>query len=122
MARQAGVDEHAESVPRFGGCRPSSGSAVDLACGEGRNAVWLAEQGWKVTGVDFSPVGLAKAGGWLGQAKSTRGGRVDRPRVDSPAGRVRSRRGPLPAASSARALCRLDRGAMAGRPVGASWS
>jgi SAM-dependent methyltransferase len=38
-----------------------AGRAVDLACGEGRNAVWLAEQGWKVTGVDFSPVGLAKA-------------------------------------------------------------
>lgn len=39
----------------------SPGRAVDLACGEGRNAVWLAEQGWEVTGVDFSPVGLAKA-------------------------------------------------------------
>jgi SAM-dependent methyltransferase len=38
----------------------SVGRAVDLACGEGRNAVWLAEQGWRVTGVDFSPVGLAK--------------------------------------------------------------
>jgi SAM-dependent methyltransferase len=38
-----------------------AGSAVDLACGEGRNAVWLAEQGWVVTGVDFSSVGLAKA-------------------------------------------------------------
>ena len=37
------------------------GRAVDLACGEGRNAVWLAEQGWEVTGVDFSSVGLAKA-------------------------------------------------------------
>jgi 2-polyprenyl-3-methyl-5-hydroxy-6-metoxy-1,4-benzoquinol methylase len=37
------------------------GRAVDLACGEGRNAVWLAEQGWRVTGVDFSSVGLAKA-------------------------------------------------------------
>lgn len=37
------------------------GRGVDLACGEGRNAVWLAERGWKVTGVDFSPVGLAKA-------------------------------------------------------------
>jgi SAM-dependent methyltransferase len=36
------------------------GRAVDLARGEGRNAVWLAEQGWQVTGVDFSPVGLAK--------------------------------------------------------------
>ena len=38
------------------------GRALDLACGEGRNAVWLAEQGWQVTGVDFSDVALAKAG------------------------------------------------------------
>ena len=39
----------------------SAGRAVDLACGEGRNSIWLAEQGWEVTGVDFSPVGLKKA-------------------------------------------------------------
>ncbi len=38
-----------------------AGRAVDLACGEGRNSIWLAEKGWEVTGVDFSPVGLAKA-------------------------------------------------------------
>ena len=38
-----------------------AGRTVDLACGEGRNSIWLAEQGWEVTGVDFSPVGLAKA-------------------------------------------------------------
>lgn len=37
------------------------GRAVDLACGEGRNAVWLAEHGWTVTGVDFSDVGIDKA-------------------------------------------------------------
>lgn len=37
------------------------GRALDLACGEGRNAVWLAERGWDVTGVDYSKVGIDKA-------------------------------------------------------------
>jgi SAM-dependent methyltransferase len=37
------------------------GTALDVACGEGRNAIWLAEQGWRVTGVDFSSVALDKA-------------------------------------------------------------
>lgn len=37
------------------------GTALDLACGEGRNAIWLARQGWDVTGVDFSPVAIEKA-------------------------------------------------------------
>lgn len=37
------------------------GTGLDLACGEGRNAIWLAEQGWTMTGSDFSSAGLAKA-------------------------------------------------------------
>ncbi len=37
------------------------GRAIDLACGEGRNAIWLAERGWRTVGVDFSDVGLRKA-------------------------------------------------------------
>ena len=41
----------------------SPGRALDVACGEGRNAVWLAERGWRVTGVDFSEVALEKARG-----------------------------------------------------------
>jgi SAM-dependent methyltransferase len=45
------VDEVAELPPA---------RALDLACGEGRNAVWLASKGWETTGVDFSAVGLAK--------------------------------------------------------------
>ena len=36
------------------------GPALDLGAGEGRNAVWLAERGWRVTAVDFSGVGLQK--------------------------------------------------------------
>jgi len=36
------------------------GRALDLACGEGRNAVWLASVGWDVTAVDFSRVALEK--------------------------------------------------------------
>lgn len=35
------------------------GTAIDLAAGEGRNALWLAAKGWRVTAVDFSGVGLA---------------------------------------------------------------
>lgn len=38
-----------------------AGTALDLGAGEGRNAVWLAQQGWRVTAVDFSDVGLGKA-------------------------------------------------------------
>lgn len=34
------------------------GRALDLACGTGRNAIWLAEHGWQVTAVDRSPVAI----------------------------------------------------------------
>ncbi len=34
------------------------GRALDLACGTGRNAVWLAEHGWKVTAVDRTPIAI----------------------------------------------------------------
>lgn len=37
------------------------GRAIDLGAGEGRNAIWLAERGWRATGVDFSAAGLARA-------------------------------------------------------------
>jgi len=37
------------------------GRALDFACGEGQNAIWLASLGWEVTGVDYSEVAIAKA-------------------------------------------------------------
>lgn len=36
------------------------GAGLDLACGEGRNAIWLAEQGWSMTAVDFSGVAIER--------------------------------------------------------------
>ena len=44
------------------------GQALDVAAGEGRNAVWLAARGWQVTAVDFSAAGLDK-GRRLAQAR-----------------------------------------------------
>ncbi|MEI9811877.1 MAG: methyltransferase domain-containing protein [Acidobacteriota bacterium] len=37
------------------------GRALDLACGDGRNAIWLAERSWDVTAVDRAPT-VAHAG------------------------------------------------------------
>lgn len=34
------------------------GRALDLAAGEGRNALWLADRGWQVTAIDFSDVAI----------------------------------------------------------------
>jgi SAM-dependent methyltransferase len=65
--RWAGERAHASTAPsRFlvaevADLRP--GTALDLACGAGRNAVWLAEQGWRVSAVDFSGVALGMARG-----------------------------------------------------------
>lgn len=37
------------------------GTALDVGCGEGADAVWLAQRGWEVTGLDLSQVALDKA-------------------------------------------------------------
>ena len=53
----AGPNQFVESV-----CRGmASGRMIDLAAGEGRNAVWFAESGWDATAVDYSAVALTKA-------------------------------------------------------------
>ena len=49
------------------------GAALDAGCGEGADALWLAERGWQVTAVDFSPVALER-----GAAKARELGLADR--------------------------------------------
>jgi len=41
--------------------RDPPGRALDVGCGEGGDAVWLAQRGWQVTGVDISSVALGRA-------------------------------------------------------------
>jgi SAM-dependent methyltransferase len=48
------------------------GRALDAGSGEGADAIWLAERGWRVTAVDFSAVALGRAAGHARQ----RGGGV----------------------------------------------
>jgi len=37
------------------------GTALEIGCGEGADAIWLAEQGWTVTAVDVSPTAIERA-------------------------------------------------------------
>ncbi len=37
------------------------GTAIDVAAGEGRNAIWMIEQGWTVTAADYSAVAVERA-------------------------------------------------------------
>jgi tellurite methyltransferase len=69
--------EHADEKPdaivlRFASSL-APGRALDLACGAGRHAIWLAEQGWSVTAVDRS----TEAIDILKQRASARGVVVD---------------------------------------------
>ena len=57
------------------------GTALDVACGEGRNALWLAGRGWRVVGVDFSTIGLQRAKRLAADAELT--GQVEFLRADA---------------------------------------
>ena len=45
------VDALSEAAP---------GTALDIACGTGRHAIWLAERGWRVTAIDGSEVAIGQ--------------------------------------------------------------
>ncbi len=49
------------------------GRALDIGCGEGGDAIWLAARGWQVTGLDFARTGLDRAA-----AHATEAGVADR--------------------------------------------
>ncbi len=46
---------HPRLVRLLSGREP--GQPLELACGEGKQAIWLATQGWQVTAMDFSDEG-----------------------------------------------------------------
>jgi len=61
------VVEAAELVP---------GEALDIGCGEGADAIWLAERGWKVTAVDVSTVDLERAAAHAATVSTTAAQRI----------------------------------------------
>jgi len=52
------------------------GTALDVGCGEGGDAVWLAERGWQVTAVDISATALQRAATHAAQAGPDVSGRI----------------------------------------------
>jgi thioredoxin reductase/2-polyprenyl-3-methyl-5-hydroxy-6-metoxy-1,4-benzoquinol methylase len=55
-------------VTEVTGLGERTGRALDIGCGEGADAVWLAQRGWQVTAVDISTVALGRAAGHAASA------------------------------------------------------
>ncbi|PPJ32569.1 class I SAM-dependent methyltransferase [Nocardia nova] len=74
----SGLQRRIRLVPDAPGqAPPELPRALDLACGEGRHALWLATHGWQVRAVDFSQVGIDK-----GRTVASRLSRSVRSRID----------------------------------------
>lgn len=65
------VSETAELVPG------AHGTAMDVGCGEGADAIWLASRGWHVTAVDLSVVALARGAANAANAGDEIAGRIE---------------------------------------------
>jgi SAM-dependent methyltransferase len=61
------ISEAADLVP---------GTALDLGCGEGADAIWLAERGWRVTALDISTVAIERAAAYAAKAGDDVAGRI----------------------------------------------
>lgn len=48
-----------ELIRQISGRTP--GNAIDLGCGTGTNLLYLAQQGWNITGLDYAPLAIIKA-------------------------------------------------------------
>lgn len=62
------------------------GTALDVGCGEGADVIWLARQGWRVAGADFSETGLERAASNAAEAgvdQQTEWWRIDAREFDS---------------------------------------
>jgi SAM-dependent methyltransferase len=68
------------------------GQALDLGCGEGGDAIWLARAGWRVTAVDISPTALARG---ASGAMDIPEGRIDWVAADLDAWTERGPHGPF---------------------------
>ncbi|MBF6128004.1 class I SAM-dependent methyltransferase [Nocardia brasiliensis] len=71
-----GLERRTPLAPDSDGQVPELPRALDLACGEGRNSLWLATHGWQVYAVDYSQVGVDK-----GRTIATRLSRSVRSRI-----------------------------------------
>jgi SAM-dependent methyltransferase len=64
-----GPAEPSDLLVSLGHLLPKRGRALDIACGSGRNSIWLAQRGLDVVGVDFAAEALR-----LGRELATRHG------------------------------------------------
>jgi 2-polyprenyl-3-methyl-5-hydroxy-6-metoxy-1,4-benzoquinol methylase len=67
-------------VSEASGLKP--GTALDVGCGEGADAIWLAERGWQVRAVDLSGVALERAATKAAAAGDQVAGRIYWQQVD----------------------------------------